>query len=117
MEFESSIGKLNGKGKAELAEYADRLGNELVSAVIGRCADLGGRSWAYVRTALQEAEAGKYHSVEDYRKAHPVGSGRNRPVSRPEPGRNDFLTTPIEQSLKRLKKSTAKEDDPHVPEL
>ena len=117
MEFESSIGKLNGKGKAELAEYAERLGNELVSAVIGRCADLGGRSWAYVRTALQEAEAGKYHSVEDYRKAHPVGSGRNRPVSRPEPGGNDFLTTPIEQSLKRLKKSTAKEDDPHVPEL
>ena len=55
MEFENSIGKLNGKGKAELAEYADRLGNELVSAVIGRCADLGGRSWAYVRTALQEA--------------------------------------------------------------
>lgn len=117
MEFESSIGKLNGKGKAELAEYADRLGNELVSAVIGRCADLGGRSWAYVLTALQEAEAGKYRSVEDYRKAHPVGSGRNRPVSRPEPGGNDFLTTPIEQSLKRLKKSTAKEDDPHVPEL
>lgn len=117
MEFENSIGKLNGKGKAELAEYADRLGNELVSTVIGRCADLGGRSWAYVRTALQEAEAGKYHSVEDYRKAHPVGSGRNRPVSRPEPGGNDFLTTPIEQSLKRLKKSTAKEDDPHVPEL
>lgn len=95
MEFESSIGKLNGKGKAELAEYADRLGNELVSAVIGRCADLGGRSWAYVRIALQEAEAGKYHSVEDYRKAHPVGSGRNRPVSRPEPGGNDFLTTPM----------------------
>ena len=116
MEFESSIGKLNGKGKAELAEYADRLGNELVSAVIGRCADLGGSSWAYVRTALQEAEAGKYHSVEDYRKAHPVGSGRNRPVSRPEPGGNDFLTTPIEQSLKRLKKSTAKEDAPHVLE-
>lgn len=117
IEFESSVGKLNGKGKAELTEYADRLGYELVSAVIGRCADLGGRSWVYVRTALQEAEAGKYHSVEDYRKAHPVGSGRNRPVSRPEPGGNDFLTTPIEQSLKRLKKSTAKEDDPHVPEL
>ena len=75
MEFENSIGKLNGKGKAELAEYADRLGNELVSAVIGRCADLGGRSWAYVRTALQEAEAGKYHSVEDYRKLKEAGIG------------------------------------------
>ncbi len=42
MEFENSIGKLNGKGKAELAEYANQLGDELVSTVIGRCADLGG---------------------------------------------------------------------------
>lgn len=116
-EFESCICKLSASGKAELNGYADRLGPELVQEILSKCIDLGGRSWAYVRTALQEAEAGKYHSVEDYRKAHPVGSGRNRPVSRPEPGGNDFLTTPIEQSLKRLKKSTAKEDDPHVPEL
>lgn len=116
MEFERGIGRLNEKGRAELAEYADRLGNELVSAVIGRCADLGGRSWAYVRKALQEAEAGGYRSVEDYRKAHPAGSGRNQLVSRPGPGGSSFLATPIEQSLKRLKKSTAKEDTPHVPE-
>lgn len=116
-EFESCICKLSANGKAELNGYAERLGPELVQEILSKCIDLGARSWAYVRTALQEAEAGKYHSVEDYRKAHPVGSGRNRPVSRPEPGGNDFLTTPIEQSLKRLKKSTAKEDDPHVPEL
>lgn len=132
MEFENSIGKLNGKGKAELAEYADRLGNELVSTVIGRCADLGGRSWAYVRTALAEAEAQGCKSVEEYRLTNPIGAGRNMRVDRIRPSGNDILANAtrrrplikpeaaadsLEQNLRRLKKKeAAKEGTPDVPE-
>lgn len=43
-EFESSICKLSATSKAELTAYADRLGTELVSAVIAKCSDLGGHS-------------------------------------------------------------------------
>ena len=44
-EFESCICKLSATSKAELMAYADRLGSELVSAVILKCSDLGGHSW------------------------------------------------------------------------
>lgn len=116
-EFESCICKLSANGKAELNGYAERLGPELVQEILSKCIDLGARSWAYVRRALAEAEAQGCKSVEEYRLTNPIGAGRNMRVDRIRPSGNDFLTTPIEQSLKRLKKSTAKEDDPHVPEL
>lgn len=91
LEFEQRICKLSAQGKAQLTGYADQLGEELVLEIIGRCADLGAYSWAYVRKALEEAEAQGCRSVEDYRKLHPTGSGRNARVDRAEPSGNDFL--------------------------
>ena len=90
-EFESCIGKLSESGKAELTAYAERLGNELASAVIVKCADASGRSWVYVRKALAEAETLGCTSVEEYQKLCPVGSGRNKRVDRAAPSGNDFL--------------------------
>ena len=90
-EFESCIGKLSKTGKAELTAYADGLGDELVSAIIHKCADAGGRSWVYVRKALAEAEMLGCRSVEEYQKLCPVGSGRNKRVDRAAPSGNDFL--------------------------
>ena len=90
-EFESCIGKLSESGKAELTAYAERLGNELASAVIVKCADAGGRSWVYVRKALAEAETLGCTSVEEYQKLCPVGSGRSKRVDRAAPRGNDFL--------------------------
>lgn len=91
MEFEQRICKLSIQGKAQLAGYADRLGEELVSEIVSRCADLGAYSWPYVRKALAEAEAQGCKSVEEYRRLHPIGSGRNLRVDRTEPSGHDFL--------------------------
>ena len=71
--------------------YAERLGSELVSAVILKCADLGGHSWAYVRKALAEAESQGCRSAEEYRLTNPIGAGRNKRVDRTEPSGNDWL--------------------------
>lgn len=90
-DFEQRICKLSIQGKAQLAGYADRLGEELVSEIVSRCADLGAYSWPYVRKALAEAEAQGCKSVEEYRRLHPIGSGRNLRVDRTEPSGNDFL--------------------------
>jgi len=90
-EFEQRICKLSAQGKAQLNGYADRLGEELVLAVIDRCADCGAYGWEYVRKALVEVEAQGCKSVEEYRKLHPAGSGRNIRVDRAEPSGNDFL--------------------------
>lgn len=91
LEFEQRICKLSAQGKAQLTGYADRLEEELVLEIIGRCADLGAYSWAYVRKALEEAEAQECRSVEEYRRLHPAGSGRNVRIDRAEPSGNDFL--------------------------
>lgn len=91
MEFEQRICKLSTQGKAQLTGYADRLGEELVLAIISRCADLGAYSWVYVRKALEETEAQGCRSVEEYRRLHPISSGRNLRVDRTEPSGNDFL--------------------------
>ena len=91
MEFEQRICKLSIQGKAQLAGYADRLGEELVSEIVSRCADLGAYSWPYVCKALAEAEAQGCKSVEEYRRLHPIGSGRNLRVDRTEPSGHDFL--------------------------
>lgn len=90
MEFEQRICKLSTQGKAQLTGYADRLGEELVLAIISRCADLGAYSWVYVRKALEETEAQGCRSVEEYRRLHPISSGRNLRVDRTEPSGNDF---------------------------
>lgn len=90
-EFESCIGKLSASGQKELAHYADQLGAELAGHIIHKCADAGGRSWAYVRKALAEAESLGCRSVEEYQKLCPAGSGRNKRVDRAAPSGNDFL--------------------------
>ena len=77
----------------ELAAYADRLGDELVRAVIHKCADLGARSWAYVRKALAEAETQGCTSAEEYMKTNPIGGSRAKGtrVDRAEPSGNEWL--------------------------
>lgn len=115
-EFRSEIGKLSATGEAELAGYADRIGEDLVREIIRKCADAGGHSWAYVRKALAEAETQGVASAEEYRLTHPLGAGRNQRVDRQKPSGNDFLgNTDLSLSLNRLKKKKAKED-PDVPQ-
>ena len=109
LEFEQHICKLSAQGKAQLTGYADRLGEELVLTVIGRCADLGAYSWVYVRKALAEAEAQGCKSVEEYRKLHPTGSGRKIRADRAEPRGNDFLKNAGRR--RPLKKKGASECD------
>lgn len=106
MEFESSIGKLRPNGKKELAGYADRLGAELVGVIIHKCADAGGRSWAYVRKALAEAESQGCKSADEYQRTHPIGAGRNLRVTReipPDEG-NWMQNRSFERTLRRMKK-------------
>lgn len=74
-----------------MAEYVERMGDELVLAVIGKCSDLGGSTWAYVRKALDEAESLGCKTVDDYRRVCPIGSGRNLRVDRKEFSGNDIL--------------------------
>lgn len=82
-EFRGRIGKLSETGKKELPGYVERLGADLVTEIIRKCEDLGGHSWAYVRKALAEAERRGCKSVEEYRKTNPIGSGRDKLVTRP----------------------------------
>nr|DAV37716.1 MAG TPA: DnaD-like replication protein [Bacteriophage sp.] len=89
--FREDIGKLSVAGKKALAEYVERMGDELVLAVIGKCSDLGGNTWAYVRKALDEAESLGCKTADDYRRACPIGSGRNLRVSREMPSGGDWL--------------------------
>ena len=107
-EFRTNIGRLNEQGQAELDTFADRLGEELVRAVIRKCGDAGGRSWAYVRKALLEAESQGVRSAEEYRLTHPLGAGRNQRVDRQTPSGNNFLAnTDLTLSLNRLHKKSA----------
>lgn len=81
------------------------MGDELVLAVIGKCSDLGGSTWAYVRKALDEAESLGCKTADDYRRACPIGSGRNLRVDRQTPSGNDWLkNAALNRSLGRLKK-------------
>lgn len=114
-EFESCICKLSATSKAELMAYADRLGSELVSAVILKCSDLGGHSWAYVRKALAEAESQGCRSAEEYRLTNPIGAGRNKRVDRTEPSGNDWLKNATRRRP-LIKKEAAKEDASDVSE-
>lgn len=106
--FREDIGKLGTTGEKQLKEYAGRMGDELVLVVIQKCADLGGKTWAYVRKALDEAESLGCKTADDYRRVCPIGSGRNFRVSRQEPSEKDWLSkAALNHSLRRLKKETA----------
>lgn len=109
--FESQIGRLSGPGKIELHGYADRLGTELVVEIINKCSDLGARSWAYVRKALDEAESQGCRSVEEYRQTNPIGGSRAKGtrVDRETPSGNDFLKN---AAHRRPLIKKAKEDAP-----
>lgn len=89
--FRENIGKLGATGKKALDGYVERMGDELVLAVIGKCSDLGGSTWAYVRKALDEAESLGCKTADDYRRACPIGGGRNLRVSREMPSDGDWL--------------------------
>lgn len=89
--FRENIGKLGATGQKALAEYVERMGDELVLAVIGKCSDLGGSTWAYVRKALDEAESLGCKTADDYRRVCPIGSGRNTRVDRQTPNESDWL--------------------------
>ena len=115
--YQTSIGRLNANGRAELAEYSERLGEELVCEVIRKCGDTGGRSWAYVRKALLEAETQGIQSAAEYRLTHPIGAGHNQRVDRQTPSGNDFLrNTSLAASLERLKKPSQSASRPALPE-
>ena len=89
--FRENIGKLNSTGEKELTGYIERMGADLVKEIICKCANLGGGSWAYVRKALDEAQAQGCKSAEEYRMTNPVGARRSRRVDRATPSGNDFL--------------------------
>ena len=91
LEYERQIGKLGERARAELDAFGQKLGQALTLEIIRKCADLGGRSWAYVRKALTEAQAQGCTSPEEYRRTHPIGSGRAKRVDREAPSGNDFL--------------------------
>lgn len=101
--FRENIGKLGATGQKALAEYVERMGDDLVLAVIGKCSDLGGSTWAYVRKALDEAESLGCKTADDYRRACPIGSGRNTRVDRQASSGNDWLknATKRRQLVKR----------------
>lgn len=95
--FRENIGKLGATGKKALAEYVERMGDELVLAVIEKCSDLGGSTWAYVRKALDEAESLGCKTADDYRRVCPIGSGRNTRVDRQTPSGNDWLKNAVKR--------------------
>ena len=102
--FRENIGKLGATGKKALDGYVERMGDELVLAVIGKCSDLGGSTWAYVRKALDEAESLDCRSADDYRRACPIGNGRNLRVSRDTQCGTDWLkNATLDKSLRRMK--------------
>ena len=91
-------------GQKALAEYVERMGDELVLAVIGKCSDLGGSTWAYVRKALDEAESLGCKTADDYRRVCPIGCGRNLRVSRDTQYGTDWLkNATLDKSLRRMK--------------
>lgn len=109
-EYEANIGTLAPRCKAELADYARSLGDEVTCAVLHKCGDLGGHSWAYVRKALEDAAGLGCQTAQDYRRRAPVGRGRNAPVDRAEPSGSEWLkNTTLEHSLRQLKKKHPQE--------
>ena len=86
-EYEANIGQLMPRCKAELAGYAARLGDEVACAVVHKCGDLGGHSWAYVRKALEDAQGLGCKTAQEYRQRAPIGGSRasGTRVERTEP--------------------------------
>ena len=106
--FRENIGKLSKTGEKELTDYIERMGADLVYAVMDKCADLGGSSWAYVRKALVEAEKLGCKTAAEYNQLCPIGGSRAKGtrVDRAEPSGNDILSPErMARSRERLRKS------------
>lgn len=105
--FKENIGKLSANGEKELVEYIERMGADLVLAVIEKCANLGGRSWAYVRKALAEAERLGCKTSAEYNQLCPIGGSRAKGsrVDRAQPSGNGILSPELmARSRERLRK-------------
>ena len=85
-EYEANIGQLAPRCKTELAQYADRLGDEVTAAVLHKCGDLGGRA-GMGGPAAGPVRRGGQHSAGDG--GHSGGWGRAPRLARPPPGRRD----------------------------
>lgn len=106
--FRENIGRLSKTGEKELIGYIERMGADLVRAVMDKCADLGGSSWAYVRKALVEAERLGCKTAAEYNLLCPIGGSRAKGtrVDRAEPSGNDILSPERRaRSLERLQKT------------
>ena len=112
--FRENIGKLSKTGEKELTGYIERMGANLVYAVMDKCADLGGSSWAYVRKALGEAERLGCKTAAEYNQLCPIGGSRAKGtrVDRAEPSGNDILSPErMAHSRERLRKAKKGVDD------
>ena len=106
--FRENIGRLSKTGEKELNDYIERMGADLVYAVMDKCADLGGNSWAYVRKALVEAERLGCKTAAEYNLLCPIGGSRAKGtrVDRAEPSGNDILSPEhMARSRERLRKT------------
>lgn len=106
--FRENIGRLSKNGEKELTGYIERMGEDLVYAVMDKCADLGGSSWAYVRKALVEADRLGCKTAAEYNLLCPIGGSRAKGtrVDRAEPSGNDILSPErMARSRERLRKT------------
>ena len=113
--FRENIGKLSKTGEKELTDYIERMGADLVYAVMDKCADLGGSSWAYVRKALVEADRLGCKTAAEYNQLCPIGGSRAKGtrVDRAKPSGNDILSPEhMARSRERLRKAKKGADDP-----
>lgn len=111
---ENVSSKLSKTGEKELTGYIERMGSDLVYAVMNKCVDLGGGSWAYVRKALEEAERLGCKTVAEYNKLCPIGGSRAKGtlVDRAEPSGIDILSPErMAHSRERLRKNKKGADD------
>ena len=104
-QYEKGICPLNARARTELAEYADKLGEEVAAAVVAKCADLGARSWAYVRKALNDAGNLGCRSAAEYRQLSPIGGSRAKGtrVDRAAPSDNRWMETLADPALRRAR--------------
>ena len=113
--FRENVSKLSKTGEKELTGYIERMGADLVYAVMDKCVDLGGGSWAYVRKALEEAEGLGCKTVAEYNKLCPIGGSRAKGtrVDRAQLSGNDILSPErMARSRERLRKNKKGADNP-----
>ena len=101
---------LSGQGVELLESACKKLGPALTEAIVHNCADNGGRYWAYVRTALEQAMAAGLTDAQDYRMRHE--RRKNCTVDRSTPSGNAFLRPTSLDELEALFGAEAEESPP-----